>query len=110
MSGGKVDVLAVMGNFLMWGGAIEPRRAVLEWNTPRPTGLIANRARYLAKAKTPTTATILRALQRAERDGLAVCVGTGEEHCRAWNKSAADARERYWVLSDAALANIGAQP
>ena len=104
---GPVDVLAVMGSFLMFGGTIEPRRAVLEWNTPRPTSLIANRARYIAKAKTPTTATTLRELQRAEREGLVLCVGTGDEHCHAWNKSAADSRERYWVIADEALARVG---
>jgi hypothetical protein len=94
-----VDVLAVMGAFLMFGGTIGPREVIPHWNVPRSTGLIANRA----NEKTPK---VLRALQRAERDGVVVCVGTGAEHNRAWNKSAAATAERYWKLTDAALARV----
>ena len=102
MSAGKVDVLAVFSSLVMAGGMFEPRRVVPEWNRPTATSLVANRAR----CKTPAA---LRALEQAERDGIVSCVGTGAEHNRAWNKSAAATRERYWKLTDAALARIGGQ-
>ena len=102
MNAPKVDVVTVLGDFLRLGREIVPH-----WNTPRGTGSVANRARFIAGLRTPTTATVLRALVNAEREGLVECVGTGAEHNRAWNKSASAERERYWKLTPAALARIG---
>jgi len=106
---GPVDVLAALTSLASFGGTISPKQIRADWNVPRGTGLVANRARWLNGMHTriPTTATVLRALERAERDGLVKCVGTGAEHNKAWNKNAADCKERYWVMTDAALANIG---
>jgi hypothetical protein len=102
----SVDVLAAMVSLASFGGTISPRKFLAKENVPRGTGLIANRARWLNGMHTriPTTATVLRALYRAERDGVVACVGTGVEHSRAWNKNATDCKERYWVLTDAAIA------
>ena len=101
---GPVDVLAVMTSFVMLGKEFVPR-----WNRPIGTGLVANRARYRGGRlyRNPSTAAVLSALEKAERDGVVTCVGTGAEHCRAWNKNAADTAERYWQLTDAAIAGIG---
>ena len=95
MSG--VDVLAVMVTLCSHGGTIEARRIVPEWNRPRPTGTIASHMRPLK------TGVVRRALERAEKAGDVVRCGTGVEHCTAWNKSAADEKELYWRISDAAL-------
>ncbi|MBT2142720.1 MULTISPECIES: hypothetical protein [unclassified Rhodanobacter] len=99
-----VNVLAVMTSFVMNGKEFVP-----SWNRPFGTGLVANRARYRGGRlyRNPSTQTVLAALERAERDGIVTCVGTGAEHCRAWNKNAADTAEKYWTLTDASLATIG---
>lgn len=104
-----VNVLAVMVDLISFGGQIGKREIVREWNQPQATGLVANRARYMNGMHTrlPTTAAVQRALKKAERAGVVVFCGTGETHCRSWNKSGAQRREGYWRLSDAALARVG---
>lgn len=106
---GPVDVLAAMASLASFGGTISPRQVRAEWNLPRGTGLIANRARWLngLHTQSPTTAEVGRALRRAEREGMVRRCGTGATHCKAWNKSAADEREIYWEMTDAALARVG---
>lgn len=95
----KVDVLAGF-----------TRRADRNW--PSATGDIANRLRFrpragdgrVVKHKTPTTATVLRMLVKAEREGLVIDVGCGTEHRKTWRDlSAAEAKERYWILTDTAI-------
>lgn len=104
MSVGGVDVLGAMRSFMLLGGSVIPG-----WNTPRSTGWIANRLRFrpreydgrVVKHKTPSTATVLRAMQRAEREGLVERV----EAVRGWrDQSAAEAKECWWKLTPAALA------
>lgn len=106
---GPVDVLAAMVSLASFGGTISPRQVRTEWNVPRGTGLIASRARWLndLHTKLPTTAAVGRALRLAEREGLVIRSGTGATHCKAWNKNAAETREIYWQLTDAAIARIG---
>jgi hypothetical protein len=105
----SVDVLAVFcGLVTHRQHSWEPLKVVPEWNRPRATGLIANRARSLAGSWTaPGTPRVLRSLRMAEAEGLVECVGTGKEHNHAFNKSAASERELYWKLTDAALARCG---
>jgi hypothetical protein len=106
----KVDVVAAMVSMITMGGELVPK-----WNFPRGTGHISNRLQYrprdydgrVIRHKTPSTATVLRELKRAEADGFVKCVGTGEEHNNAFNKNAADCKELYWVLTSAALARFG---
>jgi hypothetical protein len=95
-----VDVLAVMVRLCTHGGLTAPRRVIPEWNRPRATGLVANNAGL-------KTAAALAALRRAEKAGDVECVGTGAEHNRAFNKSAASERELYWRVTDAALSRAG---
>ncbi len=106
---GPVDVLAAMASLASFGGTIAPRQVRAEWNLPRGTGLIANRARWLNGLHTtsPTTAEVGRALRRAERAGLVRRCGTGATYCKTWNKSAADDREIYWQMTAAALVGAG---
>lgn len=96
------DVVSAMVSKLYVGGNFGPREMVLHWNeNPRPTGLIAN----WVSAKTPET---LRALRKAERDGLVECSGT-QKPARSWN--AADRKELHWKLTSAAIAKAtGEQP
>lgn len=110
MNAQPVDVLAAMRGFMVFSGSVVP-----EWNLPRSTGVIADRLKLrprerdgrVVKHKTPTTATVLRALQRAEREGHVCCVGTGETVARNWrDQSAAEAKERWWKLTDTALAQV----
>lgn len=107
----EIDVLAALASLASFGGTIAPRHVRAEWNIPRGTGLIASRARWLNGLHTslPTTAAVGRALRRAERDGLVRRCGTGATHCKTWNKCAAEEREIYWQMTDAALAKA-AQP
>jgi hypothetical protein len=91
---------------------------VPSWNIPRSTGLIASNLRFRPRDhdgkvvvhKTPTTATVLRALEKAARDGIVCAAGTGTENRNTWRDlNAAESKERYWVLTDAGMASIEAQ-
>lgn len=111
MTTAQVDVLTALASLASFGGTIEPRKVRRELNVPRGTGLIANHARWLNGIHTtlPTTAAVGRALRKAESEGSVIRCGTGAEFCKAWNKSAADTREIYWRLSDAALSRLSGE-
>ena len=110
---GPVDVLAAMTRQFMLGGRIIP--AWVAENEPQGTGDIANRLRSrrrerdgkLVLFKTPATSVVLKALRKAERDGLVQCLGTGAEVKPLAIHNAASAKELLWRFKPAALANVG---
>jgi hypothetical protein len=96
---GPVDVLAVMVRLSSLGGVVIP-----SYNTPRSTGCIRS---FLRAKPRPKTADVLRALRHAEKIGDVEFVGPGAKVEPALNLNAAQARERYWRITDAALARVG---
>jgi len=79
------------------------------------TGSIASRARFrprgydgkLVLHKTPTTASVLRAMRVAERAGTVRCIGTHAQlYPGSWRCSAAGAKELYWTVTDAGRAAL----
>lgn len=104
MGADRIDVLAVMASFMRFSGSVVPER-----NTPRPTGLIANRARsrIAGPGRRVSTNTVLRALRAAELAGDVIATGTGADYANWRDQSAAEAAEVYWKLAPAALARCG---